>query len=169
MTKIAGSYFWTGSEADGLFATAKSFGQEPQNNSGHHLQIFNPKYELLFIFLNALKKSSMFQIMDILKDPKIKKAVEILKKEFDAKRIFLFGSRVTGAAETDSDYDFVVVSSKARTASHLELATAKALLHSELDILSDLFVYTEKDFMTWENEFSSIPETAKNTGVEIPL
>jgi hypothetical protein len=39
----------------------------------------------------------------------------------------------------------------------------------DLTITADVFVYSEKEFEEWKNEFNSIPETAIHTGKEIDL
>jgi predicted nucleotidyltransferase len=101
-------------------------------------------------------------------DKTLKKAVEIIKQEFDAKRVFLFGSRATGKSLKDSDYDFVVVTNQKRRPGDEKIVSVKSKL-LDIGITADLFVYTEKLFRKWENEFSSIPETAKNTGIELSI
>ena len=101
-------------------------------------------------------------------DPKIKEALAILKRELNATRVFLFGSRSLGTHKKNSDYDFVVVTSDERCPRDERIRKVKSILRSS-DINADIFVYTEKLFAEWENEFSSIPETAKNTGIEFSL
>lgn len=93
---------------------------------------------------------------------------EALKDEFNPSRLFLFGSRANGTARKDSDYDFVVVVKKT-TKSRAEnmLRATKALSH--VGVKADVFVYSEKEFLEWKDELSSIPETALNTGREIDL
>jgi predicted nucleotidyltransferase len=102
------------------------------------------------------------------KDKTLELIVSALKKEFTPTRLFLFGSRALGKARKDSDYDFVVVVKRMR-GSRVDnmMRASRALDH--LDISADVFVYSEKEFNDWKDELSSIPETALNTGREIPL
>lgn len=94
--------------------------------------------------------------------------VEALKKEFNPLRIFLFGSRSVGKSRSDSDYDFVLVVKrmKGNRADNM-IRAEKAVSH--LPVTVDVFVYSEKEFNEWKDQLSSIPETALNTGKEIPL
>lgn len=101
-------------------------------------------------------------------DKRLRQAATVLKDELFAERIFLFGSRASGKAGPNSDYDFVVVTGEKRRPRPERIRKAKALLR-ELGVTADIFVYTEKLFHEWEDEFSSIPETAKNTGIELSL
>ncbi|NJL26259.1 MAG: hypothetical protein HC902_14650 [Calothrix sp. SM1_5_4] len=39
----------------------------------------------------------------------------------------------------------------------------------ELDVEVQIWIYSEEDFEDWKDEFSSIPETALNTGREIDI
>lgn len=105
----------------------------------------------------------------VTQDEKLKRAVAALKREFNPMRLFLFGSRASGQATEDSDYDFVVVVKDTGIGRLDNMAKARKLLHAEADISADVFVYPELEFEEWKDEFSSIPETAMNTGVEISL
>ena len=46
---------------------------------------------------------------DVLKDPILKRIVEIIVKELDPDKIILFGSRARGDYNEDSDYDILVL------------------------------------------------------------
>lgn len=93
--------------------------------------------------------------------------VEILKKELNPSRIFLFGSQVNGTARKDSDYDFVVVTKTPKKSSVDEMARVSILVYDKVKVSSDIFIYSEKEFADWKDEFSSIPEVAMNTGKEL--
>ena len=94
---------------------------------------------------------------------------ETLKAKYKPVRLFLFGSRANGTAKKDSDYDFVmVVSGQHRTSSN-DTGKAINLIWDTHKISADIFIYSEKEFEDWKDEFSSIPETALNTGQEIEL
>ncbi len=103
------------------------------------------------------------------KDKKLIEVVTVLKKEFKPVRMFLFGSRANGAARPDSDYDFaLVVPGNKRTRANT-LSKARDILREKCGVRADVFIYSQKEFDEWKDEFSSIPETALNTGKEIDL
>lgn len=102
------------------------------------------------------------------KDRTMKEIISALKKEFAPSRLFLFGSRSDGSHKANSDYDFLVVVKKIKgNRADNMVRASKALSH--LQIQADVFVYSEKEFNEWKDELSSIPETALNTGKELPL
>lgn len=104
-----------------------------------------------------------------MKDKKLASIIKTLKEKYHPKRLFLFGSRASGTATKNSDYDFVmVVASKKRTSIE-DLAKARALIWEKHEVSADVFIYSEKEFADWKNEFNSIPEIAVNTGREIDL
>lgn len=39
----------------------------------------------------------------------------------------------------------------------------------EFDVEIQVWVYSDEQFEDWKDEFSSIPETALNTGIEVDL
>lgn len=102
------------------------------------------------------------------KDAKLEQIVEVLKKEFNPQRMFLFGSRANGTARKDSDYDLVLVLPKLR-GRHLAEVKARSLVLNSCGVLADVFIYDQEGFDAWKDELSSIPETALNTGREIDL
>jgi predicted nucleotidyltransferase len=102
-------------------------------------------------------------------DKKLNQIVEVLKAEFKPSRLFLFGSRANGTSHKDSDYDFVLVVPKDKKSRLDNLAKARELLRKKCEVSADVFVYSQKEFDEWKEEFSSIPETAMNTGREIDL
>jgi predicted nucleotidyltransferase len=63
------------------------------------------------------------------KDKKLDEIVRVLKNEFNPSRLFLFGSRATGNARLDSDYDFVLVVPENTKARWENLEKARHLLH----------------------------------------
>ncbi len=100
---------------------------------------------------------------------KLQQIVEVLKEEFKPSRLFLFGSQANGTATSDSDYDFVLIVPKDKKSRLTNMTKARKLLHEKCSISADVFVYSQKEFDEWKDEFSSIPETALNTGQEIDL
>lgn len=103
------------------------------------------------------------------KDKKLDQIIALLKKEFKPSRMFLFGSRANGTARADSDYDFVLVVPGDKKSRFTNLTKASELLWDQFKVSADVFVYSQKEFDEWKGEFSSIPETAMNTGREIDL
>jgi predicted nucleotidyltransferase len=103
-------------------------------------------------------------------DPHLPNIIESLKKELQPTRLFLYGSRANGKARPDSDYDFVAVvpefDSKNR---YSVMSKISSKLWQDLDVEVQVWVYSETQFEDWKDEFSSIPETALNTGIEVSL
>ncbi len=94
---------------------------------------------------------------------------ETLKAEYQPQRLILFGSRVGSGAKKNSDYDFVMVISNSEKSSIDQMAKARSLLFKKHGVSVDIFIYSEREFEDWKNEFNSIPEIALNTGNEIDL
>lgn len=94
---------------------------------------------------------------------------ETLKEAYRPKRLFLFGSRATGKARKDSDYDFVMVVPGTHKTSLDEMGKAISLVWEKHKVEADIFIYSEKEFEEWRGEFNSIPELALNSGKEIKL
>lgn len=98
---------------------------------------------------------------------KLDQITNTLKAEFQPVRLFLFGSRANGTAKKNSDYDFVMVVSGNKKSSTEEMGRARSLIFKNHGVIADVFIYSEKEFDDWKDEFNSIPETALNTGKEI--
>ena len=94
---------------------------------------------------------------------------ETLKDAYNPLRLFLFGSRANGTATKDSDYDFVMVVPNPKNSTLHEMSKARSLVFNKHHVSADIFIYSEKEFDEWKDEFSSIPETALNTGIEIAI
>ena len=103
------------------------------------------------------------------RDRKLKKIVETLKDEFRPSRMFLFGSRANGTNRPDSDYDFVLVVAGDRKARVTNLERGRRVVREQCGADADVWVYSQREFDEWKDDFSSIPETALNTGREIDL
>lgn len=94
---------------------------------------------------------------------------ETLKAKYKPLRLFLFGSRANGTAKKDSDYDFVMVIPGKKRHSIDDLGQARSLIWDKHQVSADIFIYSEKEFADWKDEFNSVPEIAVNTGKEIEL
>lgn len=103
------------------------------------------------------------------KDKTLQAIVKLLKKEFAPSRLYLFGSRATKMATRESDYDFVMVLTRFRGDRMRLWEKCNELIRRECGVLADVFTYSEREFKALTSEFSSIPETAVNTGREIDL
>ena len=102
-------------------------------------------------------------------EKKLNQIVKALRKEFKPSRMFLFGSRANGTHRPDSDYDFVLVVPGDRRARVRNLARGRELIREKFNVSADIWVYSQREFNEWKDEFSSIPETAIKTGREIDL
>lgn len=102
-------------------------------------------------------------------DEKLNLIIDTLKTEFQPKRMFLFGSRANSTHHSDSDYDIVLVVEKTEQSRIENMRQARAAVRAAAGVSADVFVYDENEFNEWKEEFSSIPETALNTGKELDL
>ena len=102
-------------------------------------------------------------------DQSLQTIVDLLKQEFKPSRLFLFGSRVGGTPASESDYDFVIVVPKYSGDRMATWQRCNELIRKKCGVLADVFIYSEREFGKLREEFSSIPETAVNTGREIDL
>lgn len=107
--------------------------------------------------------------MTCAQDDKLAFIIETLRQEFQPSRMFLFGSRAHGTARADSDYDFVLVVPGNKKSRFTNMHRAQELLREKFNVSADVFVYSQAEFDDWKDDFSSIPETALNTGREIDL
>lgn len=103
------------------------------------------------------------------RDPVLQQITEFLKKEFSPSKLYLFGSRTSGTSRADSDYDFVMVLPHYKGDRMKTWETCHKLIYEKYGVLADVFTYSEREFEQSKEEFSSIPETAFNTGKEIDL
>jgi len=102
-------------------------------------------------------------------DQKLQQIIDLLKREYNPSKLFLFGSQSTKTANAESDYDFVMVlprftGDRMKTWEH-----CRELIQKNCGVLADVFTYSEREFNQSIKEFSSIPETAVSTGKEIDL
>lgn len=103
-------------------------------------------------------------------DPKIDQIVSWLKEKYQPLRLFFYGSRANGTHREDSDYDFVMVLPEFDSKNRLdEMMNITSQVRKALGIEAHVWIYSKADFEDWKDEFSSIPETAMNTGREIEL
>lgn len=107
--------------------------------------------------------------MTSLSDPNLKIITDRLKAEFQPVRLFLYGSRSNETHRPDSDYDFVMVLSSFDKNNRYDFQSKIKDMFRTNNIDVQVWAYSEEEFNDWKDEFSSIPETALNTGKEINL
>lgn len=102
--------------------------------------------------------------------PTLNQITEELKKQFQPKRLYLYGSRAKGTARRDSDYDFVMVISDFNSADRFKMMHELGQqFNKNFSVQVQVWVYSEDEFNARLIDFGSIPETAVSTGREIEL
>ncbi len=102
-------------------------------------------------------------------DANLEIIIQKLKAKYSPLRLFLHGSRANGTAKPDSDYDFVMVLSDFEKSNRHQMMSTIAKDFYDLNLQVQVWTYSLAEFNDWKDEFSSIPETALNTGKEINL
>lgn len=98
-------------------------------------------------------------------DSTVKNFVEKIKKNFDLKRIFLFGSRAKGKAWLYSDYDFIIVSDDFKKIHWLD-RISKIVKFWDSDKTIDVLPYTVKEFEE-KKKTSTIVKKAVEEGITL--
>ena len=91
----------------------------------------------------------------------IKPFVKKLYSQFAPEKIILFGSRATGKAWKQSDYDFIIVSSKFKGVAWLDRISKVVALWDLLDNI-DILPYTPLEFKRKEKESSVVRQAMKD-------
>ena len=92
--------------------------------------------------------------------PEIKKFVQKLNTKFNPEKIILFGSRATGKAWKQSDYDFIIVSSLFQKVPWLE-RISKVVRLWDLPVEIDILPYTPQEFNRKKKESSLLRKALK--------
>ncbi|OQW50462.1 MAG: hypothetical protein A4S09_01320 [Proteobacteria bacterium SG_bin7] len=100
------------------------------------------------------------------KDKNLSEIVAKLKAHFNPLKIYLFGSRAHGTANSDSDYDLFLVVKESNQRPIERMKKAHEILWG-CKAPADIFIYTEVEFNEYKDEFSSIANTVVNEGVEL--
>lgn len=98
----------------------------------------------------------------------LEKITKVLRKKFHPSRLFFFGP----AANSDhpgTEYDFVLVTKKSRDDYLSQMKKSRELIERKCGVHVEIFIYSEKEFDEWAKHFSSTPERALHTGIEIDL
>lgn len=77
----------------------------------------------------------------------IDRAVEILKREMNPRKIILFGSTARGEADPDSDLDLLLV--LAHVGSRINEMRRASMLLASLKVPIDVLVYSEAEVTEW--------------------
>lgn len=107
--------------------------------------------------------------MAITRDSKVDQIVEVMKREFQPSRLFLYGSRANCNARPDSDYNFVMILSEFDRDRYSVMREISSKFWETLNVAVQVWVYSEAEFDFRKDDFGSIPETAMNTGKEIDV
>jgi predicted nucleotidyltransferase len=98
----------------------------------------------------------------------LQKIADELKTQYQPTRLILYGSRANLTHKQDSDYDFVMVLKEFDAKNRMSMMQKISKYFSEkMNISVQVWTYSEAEFNDWKDEFSSIPETALNTGKAI--
>lgn len=126
----------------------------------------------------AAHETKLFKLTDTYGKPvpemtksnqKVQEITNLLKRKYNPSKLFLFGSQATKTAAADSDFDFVMVIPRYTGDRMKTWEECRELIRQHCGVLADVFTYSESEFNQSIKEFSSIPETALNTGKEINL
>ncbi len=100
------------------------------------------------------------------KNPIINAFARAVQKSFSPCRIILFGSRATGKAKKDSDYDFMIISSRFKKIDW-ETRSAKAYhLKRHIPAAMDIVCYTPEEFEKKKKQIGIVQQAVKE-GIEI--
>lgn len=98
------------------------------------------------------------------KDPILASLLERLKKSLDPERIYLFGSQARGGADSDSDYDFLVVVSHSDKPRYQRNSEAYLALCG-IGVAKDVIVLTHKEFESSRRTVASLTSTVLGEGI----
>lgn len=106
--------------------------------------------------------------MDNAQDEILNEIVSRLVSRFQPSKVFLFGSRASGVARPDSDYDLLLVVKESDLQPFQRMQEAHRLLW-DLHRSVDVFIFTETEFESWKDDFGSIANTVATEGVELSV
>lgn len=100
------------------------------------------------------------------KDPIVNAFAQIVKKNFSPCRMILFGSRATGKAKKESDYDFIIISSKFKKIEWEDRSTKAYHLKRNIPAARDIICYTPEEFEIKKKQIGIVQPAVKE-GTEI--
>ena len=100
-----------------------------------------------------------------MRDKKLKKIIHTIVSKAKPEKIYLFGSRATGSAKQESDYDILVVQ-KTRLSNYERILSLRNLFKlKDFSLFSlDILVYTPSEIKKWENATASFIHHVLKTG-----
>lgn len=101
-----------------------------------------------------------------IQDEVLHEIVGRLASRFRPSKVFLFGSRATGNARPDSDYDLFLVVKESDLLPFQRMQEAHRLLW-DFHRAVDVFIFTEAEFDEWKDDFGSVANTVATEGVEL--
>lgn len=101
-------------------------------------------------------------------DPKLDEILKTLVPEFKPNKVFLFGSRANGSAESGSDYDLFFVVPDSSLSKRQRMTRALELLWGN-GVSVDIFIYTQDEYLESVSEFNSVAYTVAHEGLELKV
>ncbi len=99
----------------------------------------------------------------LLRDPKLRLVVERLVQAYQPERIYLFGSIARGDADSDSDYDLMVIAPDGAPPEHRGSRLAYQALRGA-GTAADVVVWTRSSFERRTRVAASLPATVLREG-----
>ena len=100
------------------------------------------------------------------KDKVINTFARVVKKNFSPCRLILFGSRATGKAKRESDYDFIIISPKFKKMEWEVRSTRAYHLKRNIPAAMDIVCYTPEEFEKKKKQIGIVQQAVKE-GIEI--
>ncbi len=114
----------------------------------------------------CLERLGFMQISLLQNDKNLTEIVQKLKAHFHPSKIYLFGSRANGTAKSDSDYDlFLIIKDSAQTKIERMQEANQVLWGRSVSV--DVFIYTEAEFNSFNDDINSIANTVSAEGLEL--
>ena len=93
----------------------------------------------------------------------LQKIADTIVESVRPRSVYLFGSRATGAARFDSDYDFLIVVDQLEQSRFREIDRIRRLL-SQFDIAKDILLFTQDEFNEWKGSLNHVAGRAFREG-----
>ena len=95
------------------------------------------------------------------RDPIVRSFVDVVTKKVSPCKIILFGSRATGKARKDSDYDFLVISPKFKKIEWEERSAQMYFLKRNIPAAMDIICLTPEEVEAKRKEIGIIRDVIK--------
>jgi len=97
----------------------------------------------------------------------IQRIIQGLQGEIEPQRLVLFGSRVSGKADADSDLDLLIIAPSRERPVDRRIKVRRLLRELDQKIGLDIFFYTPEEAALFAEEPASFLRQILNTGVTI--